>query len=285
MRATGHGGTTQVFRASRGGGTVYVRLAEDPGESMRVEARLHDELLRRGVRLPEVLAVAEPDERLDRGALVLAALPGRQLAGAASGDPLAEAALRAAGSDVARIGAVAVAGFGFLERAPTPELRAPLASARELLTGGLDDRLDRLAEGPLGRRAVRSAARAVERHAWRLDDTPARLAHGDLDPSHIYVHRGAYAGVIDLGEARGAPPLYDVAHYAVHERQAYHGSARALVAGYAEVQELPPDHGQILALVGLLIALRLLDITAGRASADYRQLLVDAVDERSAALS
>jgi hypothetical protein len=62
VEATQHGGTGDVFRVSRNGDTLYVRLAEDIGESMAVEAWVHEELRRRGAHVPNVVAVEPVSE-------------------------------------------------------------------------------------------------------------------------------------------------------------------------------------------------------------------------------
>jgi Ser/Thr protein kinase RdoA (MazF antagonist) len=281
-----HGGTTQVFRASRGGRTVFVRLAEEPGESMAAEAWVHEELRRRGARVPEVVAVEPVDEQLGRGVLVLTEMPGRPLADVGASDPeLVRRSVAAAGRDLAVIGQVTIAGFGFLERDRPLPLRGSLPDARALLIDPVAGMLERLAGRPLDRDLARRAAAAVDAQSSLLDGTPSRLAHGDFDPTHIYVDEGGYAGLIDFGEIRGAPPLYDVAHYAVHERRLQVPTLAALLDGYGEEEPLPDDHDRRIALQALAISLRLLEIVTARGKTAERRFLIDAVDRMSSRLA
>ena len=49
------GVSTPVYRISRGGTTLYLRLAEGPGAGLAPEALAHDLLRALGVRVPEVI--------------------------------------------------------------------------------------------------------------------------------------------------------------------------------------------------------------------------------------
>lgn len=269
MRAVraSEGTTTEVYRVSRGGAVLYVRLAEDAGGSMEAEAWAHQEIRRLGGRVPEVIAVEPPGGRAGRGVLVTGAVAGRALAGCRSGRHL-PAVLREAGRDAARIGSIEVDGFGFVDRdRPVPPLRAPLASAAELLL-----------DPPPRRRAG-----VLEPHLPLLDG-PARLAHGDLDATHVFASGSRYRGIIDLGEIRGAPPLYDLGHWALHEAMLPAPSLPHLLAGWAEVAPLPDDHMQRIALLGVLIGL---DRQRRRVDAAYAGLIGDGIERlaRSPALA
>jgi hypothetical protein len=142
-----------------------------------------------------VVAVEPGNERLGRGVLVLAEVPGRALADVGAGDrELVRRSVAAAGRDLAIIGQVTVAGFGFVERDRPPPLRGRLPDARALLIEPVAGMLKRLAGRPLDRGLARRAAAVIDDQSSLLDGAPSRLAHGDFDPTHIYVDGGGYAG-------------------------------------------------------------------------------------------
>jgi aminoglycoside phosphotransferase (APT) family kinase protein len=212
VQAMRHGGTSVVFRVARSDTVLYVRLAEDSGEEMAVEAAVHDRLRRCGVRLPEVVGVEPAQEPLGRGALVLSEMPGTPLTEARTDSPEALREVAAeAGRDLARIASVPVQGFGFISRDNYPPLAAPMPSAAELLLGPAMDALARLTPSSLDECLAHAAASLIADNSDLLDAADSRLAHGDLDATHVYTANGCYTGIIDFGEMRGAPTLYDAA--------------------------------------------------------------------------
>ena len=226
------GGSTEVFRLRRGRHVLYLRFAEEDGESMAPEAWVHGELRRRGAAVPEVVAL-EGDSLLGRSFMVTTAMPGRPLSQAR---PSREAVV-AAGRDLARIGSLEVAGTGFVRRdRPVPPLRG------------------------------------------RDGGGPAALAHGDFDPTHVYAARGRYSGIIDFGEIRGAPPLYDAAHWALQ------GPLEPLLAGYAEIATLPDGHEQIIARLSIEIGNHMLRRIARRGNVGYERVLHAGIARAEAAL-
>lgn len=271
------GTTTQIYRVRRDGATLFVRIAEDAEDSMAMEAWVHRELRRRGVRVPEVVLLEPFDERIDRSVMVTTEIPGHSIrdgAGAGLHNVLVEA-----GRDLARIGEVPVRGFGWIRRDPAAtSLEADLLSARSLMLDQVDEHLAGLRDGLLDRREVAAIERAVELQAGVLQDEPSRLAHGDYDDTHIYREGRRYTGLIDFGEIRGAPRLYDAAHYALHDRSS-RPTLPSLVAGYAEVAPLPDDHEERIAMLSLLIGIRVLAIVAGRPEPAYQRSLRERVLE------
>jgi aminoglycoside phosphotransferase (APT) family kinase protein len=231
-RALG-GMSTPVYRLRRGEECLYLRMSEDPGGSMHAEVAVHEHLRAAGVAMPEVVAMDEAPE-IGRGVMLVREVPGVPLAGADGVDraPI----LRAAGRDLARINAVAVAGFGWVCR------DEPVWPPR-----GEDATYEAFVEGPTG-----SIAAVVERLGTdetrrmlgafdeaKADDPPSRLAHGDFDATHIFQRGGRYTGVIDFGEIRGAEPHYDLAYFLVHdEAEAMVGD---VLTGYAEVTQVQGD--------------------------------------------
>src|SRR5690242_10901880 len=143
------------------------------------EAWVHDALRRRGLRVPDVIAVAPAGEPLDRGVLVVTAMDGVPLAAARLGGAALAGVIQEAGRELGVVGQIAVDGFGFVCR-DRPPLAAPEPDARSLLLDGFEARLARAAPA-LGSELASQAAALVERNAGLLDGCPSRLAHGDFD--------------------------------------------------------------------------------------------------------
>jgi aminoglycoside phosphotransferase (APT) family kinase protein len=264
------GGTTQVYRVHRDGTTLFVRIAEDAEDSMAMEALVHLELRRRGVRVADIVLMEPFDDRINRSVMVTTEIAGRSIRdeGTVSG---LHPVLVDAGRDLAAIGGVAVHGFGWIRRDPsTTALEADDPSARSFMLENLDGRLSTLQEGMLDRRDVSAIERAVELHAG----VPSRLAHGDFDDTHIFRVGGTYSGIIDFGEVRGAPPLYDLAHYALHDHSFARPTLPSLLEGYADVVPLPGDHETQIALLALLIGVRVLALVADRPVPEYQRSLL-----------
>lgn len=105
------------------------------------------------------------------------------------------------------------------------------------------------------------------------------MAHGDFDDTHIFRVGGTYSGVIDFGEMRGAPPLYDAAHYPLHDRPFARPTSPSLLEGYADVLPLPDDLETQIAILALLIGVRVLALVADRPVPEYQRSLRDGIRE------
>ncbi len=171
---------------------------------------------------------------------------------------------------------VRVDGFGFLQR-DRQRLTAPLSDPPELLLAPAAEALSAGLGDGMGR-VTQLAERCVSEYAAVLAGDVAVLAHGDFDASHVYTDDGRYTGMIDFGEARGAPPLYDVGHWAVHQAQLGMDVVPALMAGYA-AEHLPPDDWEIrVRVLGVLIGVLLLRLTIARDVRSYRHRLALGVE-------
>jgi Ser/Thr protein kinase RdoA (MazF antagonist) len=284
-RAPG-GVSTAVYRVDRDGEVVFVRVAEQPGGSMEVEAAVHARLRTIGVTVPEVLALDDGVD-LGRGLMILREIPGRPLVGSAGVDPTP--VLRAAGADLARINGVEVDGFGWIRRdGAAPPFRGVHASYRAFVEEGTQG-IQGAAASALDARQGAVLSTLLE--AVAAEEREARLAHGDFDGTHIYQHAGAYSGLIDLGEMRGAEPWYDLAFALVQDRSA----VTALVAGYREVAPVPEDLSRrLLRSATVIVATQLgrwivrdgpdaLERPSGRWWTSRLRELVDEVDSDGAA--
>lgn len=263
----GTGVSTPVYRVAVAGEVSFLRLGEGPGERRDAEVRVHELARGLGIDVPEVVRCEREPPELDRSAALTAPMPGIPLT-EFRGDPVP--AQRQAGLDLARINAIPVMGYGWVdfvhggdrhlvaEHDRRDEWAAEyLAAARTVIAAGT-------VPG-----ALHDTLRIVI-EAWAAgpDRTSSRLAHGDFDLSHIYVDAatGIYQGLIDFGEIRGADQGYDLGHLLAHDADAFDG----IVAGY---RELAPVDFAGVRVQAVAIATRALAIQLGRAPNPYRDLL------------
>jgi aminoglycoside phosphotransferase (APT) family kinase protein len=280
------GASTPVYRIQRDAVTCYLRLAEEPGASLAPEVLVHQWLSERGVRVPEVVYFEPFNENLQRSVMVTTEIAGRSLADHHCGIDVARV-LVAAGGDLAAINAIPVSGFGFVRRdhPHATSLEGEFPTWREFALGELEAHFAALPVF-LDGDEIATIRRLVNAHASLLDTEQAVLAHGDFDVTHIYHLDGDYSGIIDFGEIRGADPLYDLGHFALHDGEIIPDSLLPhLLAGYHQVTRLVPDHEYRIRLGSLLIGVRALARSAARPRSAYQNHLVRAVRHAVAEIS
>jgi aminoglycoside phosphotransferase (APT) family kinase protein len=253
-----------VYRIRADDATYYLRVAEEAGEDLGTDAAVLERLAGMGVRVPAVVHVDPAPPELDRSVLVIAALPGRSLAESGSGEQARRAA-RAAGHDAALIASVPVEGFGWLRRDGRTELSAGLGSYAEFVAGDLPGRWPGWLAGAFTVAELDALHGIVEQERRQPAEVTARLAHGDLDVTHIWLDgQGRYAGLIDFGEMRGGDPHFDLGHFLLHDRETRPEPLfEAFLAGYAEASPLAGDYRERIRRSAILSGLRQLSIWLG----------------------
>ncbi|TQM09068.1 aminoglycoside phosphotransferase family protein [Pseudonocardia kunmingensis] len=253
---TPDGVSTQVYRVFRGTGTFYLRVAEEPGDDLRTEADLHDRLRGLGVRVAEVVHVEPFVAGIDRSVLITTEVPGTSLAEV--GNPVAAVTVaEEAGRDLALLGTVPVDGYGFVRRCgPGWPLHAEYPRHDAFVTSDLPRPWPGALAALFGGRDLESLHGLVERERACPPDRAA-LAHGDFDVTPIFCADGRYTGLIDLGEIRGAEPLFDLGHFLLHDRETLPVTLLpAVLRGYQHVRPLPADHAATIRRSAVLLGLR-----------------------------
>ncbi|MBA2247655.1 MAG: aminoglycoside phosphotransferase family protein [Chloroflexia bacterium] len=274
----GTGVSTPVYRVALDDGDAFLRLGEESGERRDAEVHVHELLHDAGVPVPRILRWERDPFELDRSAVLTSRLPGRPIEELDLAPDRLATILRAAGRDLARINAIPVRGYGWVDhvRGAAQHLVAAhptraawvaeyLAATKTVI---VSRHLDAAAHERLTE-AMRAWA-AIPERPW------SALAHGDADASHVYAdsETHAYAGIIDFGETRGADPLYDLGHAWIHAGEAFGVKGfGALLAGYRERAALADDWQGQLRLQAIAIATRALAIQLGRSPHDYRRFL------------
>jgi aminoglycoside phosphotransferase (APT) family kinase protein len=238
------------------------------------------------VLVPEVVHFEPFNPSLGRGLMVTTEITGNPLREDYRGVDVARV-LRAAGRDLAVINGIEVDGFGWVrrDRPAITRLEGVLPTLHRFVFDESESYIAAIAvfftpdEIALIRRAIR---------LWDmlLDANQGLLAHGDFDPTHIYHRNGAYTGIIDFGEIRGTDRFYDLGHFALLEgEQIREPLLPHLLAGYGDVVPLPSEYQERIHLWSLLIGIRWLARSIGRANAAVIQRhLIEGINRAVVAL-
>lgn len=257
------GGSTPVYRLTSRGETTYLRLAEEPGEERKGEVAAHSLALAVGVSVPAILRFEAAPHELDRSATLTAAMPGIPLT--ELNGPIPDATINAIATDLARFNALPVQGYGWIDGV-TPEGRlyaehsTRSAWVREYRSAAATVEAAKI----LPEAVAVTLSAAIREWSDRPDRQPACLAHGDFDPSHIYVDPvdGTYQGLIDLGEIRGTDPLYDLGHLLAHAFDQDSEELTTRIIGASSL--IRPIDGKELRLQAIAIVTRALAIQLTR---------------------
>jgi aminoglycoside phosphotransferase (APT) family kinase protein len=269
----GSGGSTPVYRITQGEDIAWLRLAEQPGERRDAEVRAHEFALERGIWVPAILRFeAEPPE-LARSAALTSTIPGIPLSEYRGH---ADTVIGDAAADLASLNAIPVIGYGWVgsvqetDRRLVAEHPVRASWATEYATAAATVAGAGILPGP----DALHLADAIGQWCALPGGAMSNLAHGDFDATHIYVDpgTGAYQGMIDLGEIRGADPVYDLGHALAHGfDQRERSMAHALIAAYAHHAKV--DDG-LVRLNAIAIATRALAIQLERPPNSYRANLI-----------
>jgi aminoglycoside phosphotransferase (APT) family kinase protein len=250
------GVSTVVYRITRGTGQFFLRLAEHEDDNLEVDALVHERLAMLGVRTPAIVYVTPHDPRLGRSLMITEHIGGRPLTDTADLSARVAVIERAA-EDIAAINTVFVDGFGWVVRdRPVWPPRAELDDYAAYVVDDLPDPWP----GPFAELFPRGDLELIEEV---IDDERHRvvdravLVHGDLGLDHIFESSGAYSGIIDFGELRGAEPEFDLAVFFNHSpREGRAELIDALLRGYQRVTPLPDDIRHRMRVSGMFKALR-----------------------------
>lgn len=260
------GVSTYVYRIDTQSERFYLRILPEKDASFAPEVRVHQLLREQQVNIPEIVYFEHYHEALARSVMVTTEIQGTPVSHCHN---VAEQkrVLIEAGKDLARINSLPVKGFGWIRRDSecVPQLQAEHLTYRAVVHEHLEADLVALETHMLASSEVAAIHQLLHHFDTRFDDTDARLVHGDFDVTHIYQERGCYTGIIDFGEIRGMPLLYDLGHCRAHDGEILPTPVLPyLFAGYREVAPLPADYEQSICFLSLLIAIRMLARTVQR---------------------
>lgn len=229
------GVSTIVFEVTLGADVFFLRLAEEQDESLEVDARVHRELGRLGVQVPEVVYVERRSDELDWSVMVTRHLGGRPLSGEDDIDTQL-ATMRAVGRDLAIINTQPVDGFSWIARdQPTWPLSGELSTFAAFVREDLPDPWPGVFSDLFETPDLDTIAGIVESQALRPIQR-GLLVHGDIAYEHVFVRDGVYSGLIDFGEIRGAESTFDLGVFWTQAPREHRPEILAAVLdGYREV--------------------------------------------------
>jgi len=258
------GVSTVVYRATRGDEHFYLRILPEKEATFALEVRAHQLAREARCAVPEVLFYEAFDPDFGRSLMLTTEIPGRPLTAETPPD-VAREAVRAAGRDLARINRIPVEGFGWIRRSMSDVPETLSAETVDLGDMVMYDYVHLIltlpAAGGVPGLEKTVLQRCIDQACYDLEGSasPSRLAHGDLDTSHIFIHDDRYSGIIDFGEIRGMPPYYDLGHHRMHDAERLPYSTLGwLLEGYTEVAPLPDEAPARIRAWSLLIAARVL---------------------------
>jgi Ser/Thr protein kinase RdoA (MazF antagonist) len=251
-----------VYKAHVDDAVFYLRVAELAGQDLTTDAQILERLRGLGVTVPVVVAAEPAPCEVPLSWMLVTEIPGSSLAHAGT-DEQARRAARLAGRDTAIMNSVTVGGFGWIHRDGAQQLTAELGTYGDFAVSYLPARWPGWLAGVFEPHQLAALESLIETERRR--SLPCgHLAHGDLDVTHIYIHDGAYSGIIDFGEMRGAEQTFDLGHFQLHD-----GETRPIelfgsfLAGYAEVTNLADDHREAIRVSAILLGLRQLSLWLG----------------------
>lgn len=253
VRRMPEGVSTYVYRTETSSRVCYARfLPEDAAFGPEVSA--HRLLLGSGVPVPEVLVYLPQEPVTGLSLMVVSAIPGQSLGKAWDNGSLP--VLRQAGAALARLHALPVEGFGWIDRTCEARLKGEFPSFSQYFTKFWEEDLTALAACGFSA-SVRSRVRDLLEEALRLLDTDrAALVHGDFCLEHIFQENGNFTGFIDLGEIRGNHPFFDLGTFALSDPTPGRAATAALLEGYSQRRPLGPRDLRAVELSAMAFALR-----------------------------
>lgn len=253
------GVSTYVYRIRSNNDVFYLRLLPEIGASFAPEVYVHQLLITKGVKVPDVVYYEHYNEVLQQSLMLITEIQGTHL-GHCSSQKDQKAVLREAGRDLAIINSIPVKQFGWINRdfSRATQLEAEFRSFRAFIYEFLENDLILLEASRILRSSdVTAISSILECYDTWLNEEQAWLAHGDFDVTHIYQQRGHYTGIIDFGEIRGANVFYDLGHFCMHDGETLPNLVLPyLLEGYKEVVALPQDYELRISFSSLLIAIR-----------------------------
>ena len=252
---------------------TYLRLGEEPGEERSGEVAAHSLAMAAGVSVPAILRFEAEPRELDRSATLTAAMPGIPLA--EWNGPIPDATVTAIAADLARLNRIPVQGYGWIDGVTADRRLYAEHATRAAWSSEYQTAASAVVAANILPEAVAVTLSTTIRQWCDLPDRqPASLAHGDFDPSHMYVDPtdGTYRGLIDLGEIRGTDHLYDLGHLLAHAFDPpVEDLATRIITASSVIRTID---GEELRLQAMAIATRALAIQLTRPESVYRADLI-----------
>lgn len=245
--------STVVFQIDTPSAQYYLRIMHEQNLSFDSEVEAHEHLHNLGLHVPEVVAFEHQHESLQRSVMLTKAIPGRPIGYTDQPQSIREILLKT-GRELAVINQLQIEGFGYINSVlKGHSLTAQYTSPTHWLNEDFREPLEALsASGLFTPPEVDKIFGVLDATKGRYELKPSFLAHGDFDVTHIYYDESGYTGIIDFGDIRGAPKIYDLGHFSIENGHLL----QYLLEGYVEVLPLDDEAQYDILLTSILIAAR-----------------------------
>jgi aminoglycoside phosphotransferase (APT) family kinase protein len=202
-------GRTVVVAGSVGDDRRSVVLKATAERDVLAEAATLRLVREAGVPAPQVLEAGEETALPGGRWIVMERADGLRLAHVAEQD--LDSALRSLSACLSRLHDVGRAGYGWLNRAGVGQFNSWSGWLRHVLTNDLQVLQTHRAIRP---EVADGLEACFARHASELDRRPARLLHGDLGDTEVFVDESLeVTAIVDWADAVVGDPIYDFARF------------------------------------------------------------------------
>jgi len=244
--------STDVYRIKKNKEVFYLRIASWEDESFESETFVHQVLLDKGVKIPEIIYYENFNKLINRSFMIVTEVKGRAISRKLEPEKLKNV-LFEAGKDLAVINSIPVKGFGRL-KGGVKELEGKHKTRKDALPKDLDKRIKLLIDKRVfNPKEGKLVSKIIEHFQDYSNYEQAYLSHGDFDNGHIYHREGQYTGIIDFGDIGGESPYFDLAHF-THFGDSTPEMFSWLLDGYKAITPIPDDFEIRFHLDGLFFA-------------------------------
>lgn len=268
--------STPVYRVEANSQVGFVRLGEQPEDRRAGEIAAHRQLAMFDMPVPHILDYEDDPPELDRSIALTSSIAGVPLSESPDLDSIEDIGF-AVGTTLACINRTPVSGYGWVIGVADDDMLQAEHPDRATWTADYVAAAEKVGSAGILPPDLACRLRSViTRWAHLPDIRPASLAHGDFDSTHIYADpvTGAFSGIIDFGEIRGADHLYDLGHLLVHDGEAGRPELFShVLAGYTRLSPQPDNVMMQICSQAIAIATRELAIQIERPASRYRDWL------------
>lgn len=248
------GMSSHVFQITTENEKYYLRIATQDYESYFLEKLAHEELLKRGVKVPKIKYFEEKNRQINRSILLTEEIKGEQVESQKNNLSNKEVSeiLFSAGKDLAKIHSIPVTGYGPISREPGDKsLIADSTKYEDFVLWDINEAMElwrKHSDFTLKESDEILAIADTFRNLFK--DTKPILAHGDFGLEHIYAEKGKYTGIIDFGDIRGASIYHDLANFLIYSnRESY----ELLLDGYGAINDPKRENKLLMESLFILI--------------------------------
>ena len=207
-----HGYTSQVYEASLGNDTVFIRINKE-SRVFEVEILGYEILKKQGIPVPKILGYKDNPPSIGHPTMIMSSAIGTTIDEANLSPEEEDMVFEKLGKTLKKINETKLEGYGLL-KAKDGELVGEFSSWKayqETQQKKYHEALNFCTEKKYLTESESDKVKAVCDEIMSLDIGKASLVHRDLHSSHFFVKNTDITGIIDLGGIMASDPRYDIA--------------------------------------------------------------------------